>query len=323
MKNNSLLKKYIRTLLLEKRLSPEEKARRAEARQKERDAKRKAALEGAGWQPWPDFVLDVSYNPTIKGTGPGEDRLAVIFDGEVQGGSVPYDIVDSEGKRWEVKELKSTSDTVRPGVEGRAAISDEVFKIKSAWREINKVCDLITKHNLKIEDFFGAELGSKIKEFMSGDDVKRIYSGEITQERMEKLYNIIKGVAEIYKSGEEKEKNKYVELGDKSSDKSKRVDVSNQTLASIGKKLGLDREDMGITDDEVVSSQISNEAFIDPEKWLVDVWDPAAWPSEVFGDVEGVIVVNPTHYRIIDNSNLNDELEFKSISGGVPKFGLK
>ena len=86
------------------------------------------SLEWYGWNDplWVNAIRKIRLG-TIKdsdadrtaGVGPGEERLARIFGGKVQGGSVSFDVVTGADSFWEVKGLAEPTSTIRPGREGR------------------------------------------------------------------------------------------------------------------------------------------------------------------------------------------------------------
>jgi hypothetical protein len=74
------------------------------------------------WISWPSESVDVPYfykvsdECSISLYGPGEQRIAKVFGGVLQGNSVSYDVATPgiPPKKWEVKSLLNASEGIRP-----------------------------------------------------------------------------------------------------------------------------------------------------------------------------------------------------------------
>src|SRR3990167_9160087 len=115
-------------------------------------------LRESSWTRWSPKAKRVSMVPTRSGVGPGEERLAKEIGGEVQGPSVSYDVVDSRGRKWEVKN-PDKSGRIRTGVEG-------FQKAEPLLRQLTSVAELIVHVVDKIR-----EAQSTGEKFVSPDEM--------------------------------------------------------------------------------------------------------------------------------------------------------
>ena len=86
---------------------------------------------------WQDFPSKVPLAGR-SGVGPGEDRLADIFGGEVQGQNVSFDLEFSSGPlkgTWEVK-APDAEGNIRPGTEGTSAAAPLMKILVTACDEL-------------------------------------------------------------------------------------------------------------------------------------------------------------------------------------------
>ena len=88
---------------------------------------------------WSDFSVDASLEGR-SGVGPGEDRLAAILGGEVQGQSESFDLQVGSGPfagKWEVKAPDNSSE-IRPGTEGITAFGPINKTLRIALDELSE-----------------------------------------------------------------------------------------------------------------------------------------------------------------------------------------
>ena len=147
---------------------------------------------------WQDFESTTALKGR-SGVGPGEDRLAEILGGEVQGQSESFDLEITEGPfsgKWEVKAPDSAG-TIRPGTEGITAFGPINKTLRNAVDELAEflgqpgVDELAesseTKTQLdKIKSFFEEAVTKSGK-----TDAGLTQSGEITANRFEKIMDML------------------------------------------------------------------------------------------------------------------------------------
>lgn len=269
-----------------------------------------------GWQPWPEDSLSIPYSGRV-GVGPGEDRLAHVLDGEVQGGSVSYDIVDGEGKKWEVKE-PTPDGGIRPGTEGKAAIADARQQLERASRKLIQGLGTVSAE-IDIGSMLSRESQELIRNFIA-NDIPMIKKGEISKGRMERFYNILKVINHIIVDEQDEINQKQVELGDE--DHSVKRDVDLRTYVRLGQFLNLSKDDLRVEDAEVFAAAFNYDAFLDPDDFIRRVWREAAKASDVFGHTDGVILVHPDGFRVIPKEDLDAALQFYNITQGTSKFKI-
>lgn len=299
-----LLKEFVRVVLLEKAAGP---------------------ISG-GWQPWPANVKNVPYEPKQKGVGPGEERLAKILDGTVQGGGESYDIVDAKGRKWEVKEPSGgLRGEIRPGTEGLAAVQDAFSRIKNVVKRVENVFG--TKAMSRTAGAAGAMMGpeviGKITSFVT-QEAPMLMKGEVSKGRMEALAEVLHLINAALRTEEGDDQpatasgTKHVEMGD--TEHKVEQDVDLNTYVKLGHVLKLGPKDLGVTPGDVLRSTFNGLAFRNPDKFMETVWKQAAMASVVFGHTSGVILVAVTGYRIVPKADLDNVLVFNRITKGFPHF---
>lgn len=271
----------------------------------------------SGWVQWPEEALAIPYAGRT-GVGPGEDRLAFVLDGEVQGGSVSFDILDKDGNKWEVKEPSGSSGTIRPGTEGRAAIVSTRQQLDRACRKMRQGLAKVDK-SLDITEILSEDGIAMIRKFLE-KDVDMIKKGEISKGRMERFYQVIRLIHHIVEDETGEDEQKYVEMGDEEHTIEKNIDL--RTYIRLGHFLNLTKSDLKVEDSELFAAAFNYEPFLDPEGFMDRVWNNAAKASEVFGHTSGIILVHPDGYKIIPRDKLDEELKFCVISQAVPKFKI-
>jgi len=108
-----------------------------------------------GWKPRSRQALKVPFDGSKgkgEGVGRGEERLAVELDGQIMGGNVSYDVVDAEGRKWEVKEPESKSGG------GRVRIEQE--GIRAVAPVLRKLASVLTKIMLNVPLLIAGPTGS-------------------------------------------------------------------------------------------------------------------------------------------------------------------
>ncbi|MHA2021275.1 MAG: hypothetical protein ACW96N_06140 [Candidatus Thorarchaeota archaeon] len=243
--------------------------------------------------------------------------MAHVLEGEVQGGSVSYDIVDGDGKRWEVKE-PGADGSIRPGNEGRAAIADAKQQLERASRKLVQGLSIVSSE-IDINAMLSQESQDLIRNFIASD-ISMIKKGEISKGRIERMYNILKVINNIIVDEQDEINQKKVELGDE--DHSVKRDVDLRTYVRLGQFLKLSKDDLRVEDAEVFAAAFNYDAFLDPDDFIRRVWREAAKASDVFGHTAGVILVHPDGFRIVAKEDLDTVFQFNNISQGTSKFKI-
>ena len=276
------------------------------------------------WVAWPAASKRVSYQPTIKGTGPGEERLAKMMGGQVMGGGVSHDIEGPDGSSWEVKE--PVGGKIRAGIEGTTASIKMRTEIDSVVNTIvNCYSGSRTKSGFK--ELFRKQQLDSIRQFVV-NEVPMIRKAEISGGRMLIMLDVLKlinqavhginNVPATENSPESGNEQKFVELGDEK--KTVKKDIDTATFVKIGQQLGLPNEELNITEKDIFKSIFSSMAFTDPDKWFKMYWTKGASASDVFGHCTGVILVSEDGYKVVNHSRLNREIIFFSISQSRTQF---
>lgn len=146
-------------------------------------------IEPCQWYLWPKDIAKKSKKGFKEGGGPGEEWLAYLFNGQVQGSRKSYDIAihpGNGGGKYEVKEIPSRtgegeieSGEIRLGTEGmqamrrlRLALSNSTTQMANFLRRLDK--DPSFTQDIRV---------AKVQNFISHNKTDIVDSGEVTQER--------------------------------------------------------------------------------------------------------------------------------------------
>ncbi len=290
------------------------------------------------WYSWSQFNRLPAYGSTRKeknaaavsaeeradvGVGPGEERLATIFGGHVQGGSVSYDVVTPDGGKWEVKALESPSEMIRPGTEGKAALSATRDNLANIMKQLRNFVAAGSKPAAQ-EAFKGSHKSiiNYVRDFLATEYEEIVGKGEVTDERFKDLYTVLKLVArmnkELHSPDEGPEQPSVVGLNDKkvNVDKPTFLDVSKIVQKSTGKKEVLDPFQI----QEIVFSTLKDAAFKDPDAFFKRLFSSVK-ASHVFRGVDGVFIVNNAKgFNLIPRDQFDEVFKFFKISQATPRF---
>lgn len=284
------------------------------------------------WLKWPSAVrrTNISYGSKaagsdneqiVRGTGPGEEWLAYVLGGQLQGGGVSYDLVLHDGSTWEVKQLLRQSDTIRPGVEGRKAFERArtwLLRIMNQLRaftkaaKVAKLRDHLNEDDVKRLDF--------IESFVT-DEFEMIGKGEISKERFVDLRSTLNTVNKLRREMgvSDRPASMTVGLNDKE------VSVDKPTFIDVAKRVekATKRDDIlsDIEEVDIVLSTLKDPAFDDPKAFF-DEWFKSVKATNVFSQVDGLIIVNPQGFMVVPQDQLGSALRFDKVSQGFPKFIL-
>lgn len=267
------------------------------------------------WHPWsPDNLVDFA-QVTRKGAGRGEAKLAAepCISGTVQGGTVSYDVVGADGKKWEVKELDKSS-SIRLGVES----TQEVIRF---WMEAVRACQDVQRFvsssgSLGVR--FDPETNTRIETFKD-EIAPKIFRGEMAKGTI--LGGTwqtpvgLKQVADELSSRIEPFSGRRVTAHTFLSEFSIPTDLVVGYYLDHGLKLDPDDFDPL----ELARGVLRHSYFQDPEI-LIRQWREVSKASVVFGKVDGVIMVKPDGFFIVPRDKLDSYFRFERISQRVARF---
>lgn len=280
-------------------------------------------VEPLEWHPWPQEVTDSSVpygsrssgDDSGVGVGPGEQWVALMFGGAVQGGRVNYDVLLADGTTWEVKQVLDKSDLVRPMVEGRNAIDLARRRLNDV---INQINDFVSKVKEVKADAFDRRIVDFLQNFLDDNYDLIVKKGEISRERFIDLRGALLILRKIKRDAIERmnaARARDIDVGTGSSS------VDAVMYARILRRL----HDVGhakeieLNVDELIVSTLEASAFDDPNEFITS-WFESVEPSESFPSIDGLIAVNPNGFCIVPSVVLNDALKFVIVSQGVPRF---
>lgn len=283
------------------------------------------ALRWYSWEDprWSKVVKQIPYGGNAaSGIGPGEGRLAKIFGGKVQGGSVSFDVVTPDGRKWEVKALESASDQIKPGTEGRSALDAPKKKLERIIDQMKKFVSVVDK--IGVQTLATDPDDAKVLAFIDGfivDEYAMFAKGEVSPERFKALRACLKALSLLKKKwssgGAESKVDTTVSLGDKTVkvDKPTYIDVAKRVQRSVP---GIDVL-TGIEERELALSTLRDSAFEDPRTFLDD-WYESVDINRIFEKVDGVFIVNSRGFNMVPKPLFKKAFRFGNISQGLPKF---
>lgn len=261
-----------------------------------------------------------------SGIGPGEDWVAHVFGGQVQGSAVSYDVVLPDGTSWEVKQILSSSNLIRSGTEGRKAFEEAKRRLNSVMSQLKNF--ITVSERVKLADAMGGE-GARmlnfVKTFVDEDYEMIVGKGEVSKERFIDLRSVLFTVKKIrdmlqgVDDGDHAKESQVVKLNDKA------VSVTKPTFIDVAKKIEKDTGRDDILSDfeefEIALATLKDGAFSDPRTFFNE-WFNSIKVKNVFMDVDGMFIVNPQGFMIIPHSQFSSAIKFEKISQAQPRFAL-
>lgn len=319
-------------------------------------------IDVSGFTPW-SIDNDVAWQPeggVGLGVGRGEDRIVWEFKklgraANTVGGSEQYDIIEANGRRWEVKEPDSSL-SIRPGVAGRAATAELTKKIKEIAGVLLHAFTLVAGKEAR------ALLTSRLNndrlasEWLSVNDIElflweaitNIEKGEIshglffgkTRTNPFGLYDIVKLVSSFIderrdlkatsvKFAEHPRTRKLVELHDV-----EHFDDLVRRYISDEKETGLEQSisrmdslrKLEATQEDFFAARLRDERvmlYLTHPSLLLELWENSASPLKTFDCVDGVIIVSKDEgFAIIPRADLNKKLIFSRITQHNSRFKI-
>ncbi len=287
------------------------------------------------WHKWPAQIkrTKLSYGTKTAGddveqaslgTGPGEEWIAYIFGGQVQGTGVPFDIVMPDGSAWEIKQVLSGKDLIRPATEGIQAFKKAKDHLDNIVKQIRNftivaekigLADRLSPDDAKRLDF--------VKSFIDDEAEMIIGKGEVSKERFIDLRSVLITLNKIKTTNMPASSEGAAEMVIGLNDK--KVNVDKPTFIDIAKRVekATKREDIldQFEEVEIALATLKDAAFDDPKAFFNE-WFQSIKMSSVFSQVDGVIIVNPQGFMIVPKDQLQTTLKFEKVSQHRPRFAV-
>jgi len=290
------------------------------------------------WVNWPRDIVNLtgssfgkaSDSDSTSGTGPGERWLGWIFGGEVQGGSVSFDIVIG-GTKCESKGLESATDLIRPGTEGLRAYEPAREMLEFSMRLLR---EFVKQYRTQQSDF-DAELSTqpeevkqmfyRIVDFVDDEYENIVSKGEIAREKFAYIKRAFQTISELKKKIQRGQSS--VKPNVKLSDEPP-VTVSRTTFINVVNAV---ERDIGGGKLQVFSGEqklglaldiLKSDAFENPTEFFNN-FAKSINLDTVFAEVQGVFIVNDKKgFCWIPKKDMKSVLRFNSISQAKPKFAF-
>lgn len=261
------------------------------------------------------------------GTGPGEDWLAYIFGGQVQGGGVSYDVITPDGNAWEVKQLLTKSETIRPGTEGLKAYEGSRDRMVTIMKQLKDFIRVSRKLQLgKRLDSTSKKRLNYVESFVDEQYGMIVDKGEISKERFIDLRSTLITVQNFKLSVDpDKGKKPNSKLKTTVGLNNKKIPVDKSTFIDVAKRVekSTGRDDIlnNIEELDIALATLTDSAFSDPKRFFND-WFSSIKIDNVFSQVDGVIIVHPKGFLIIPRDQLRSVMKFEKVTQGKPRFSL-
>lgn len=290
------------------------------------------------WYPWPAVVKQskLSYGSAASGgsaggvgLGPGEEWLAHIFGAEVQGASVPFDIVTPDGRSWEIKALEQPSATIRPCAEGRKAFASPRKRLNQIMMQLKNFSVIARRSGF----FSPKDLSQNDKvvinfvtTFIQDEFEMIVEKGEISKERFITLRGVLNAVSKLRaEHGQKDESSKDLKIDTRISLNDKEVTVDKPTFIDIAKRVEKATGDKtimsGFEKFDILLSTLKDSAFDNPTQFINE-WFDSIDVGYVFQHVDGLFIVNMRGFVMIPSSMMKKLIKFEKVSQGIPKFSL-
>jgi len=284
-----------------------------------------AGLVPLMWYEWPkgiDIYSDTRFRSSESGIGAGERWLGFLLGAQVQGPTITFDLAvpgEAGFDSWEVKEYDEKIRVVRLGSCGTdtvAAMADDVSDI------IRQIKNIVTAYDtLNIRSVYGPEtwLGRfviSLNDYIDERYKKIVIRGELGNSELRELQYVANGVAKMFRLIHE---NHAVSI-DTVKVREQRI---NLTPSQYARMLYLvhSEEPMALSHDERMFAFGScvEHALLKGEMTFDDYlheWLSTLKPSDAFGNVKGVFLVNKKGFMLVPNDRLNDVFSYYRMSQG-------
>lgn len=283
--------------------------------------------------------MDVPWDHATKvGVGPGEERLAVMWDGVTCGARRSYDVfVPRDQTRWEVK-YPSANGEVRLEQKGIAVLRPSLEVLRGVVDRLQRILRS-SDRRLFLEWWFDEECLRSIESFVDTVDrfgrtqAEHVLRGEFSTGRAIKLWCLLRMI--------------NAQLGEGASRRFESIRDDRRQIAVTVSAVSLFTDVFSALDvaaslrvdpteafeaDELMKLQHAlvgddrdgslSEAFERPHVFA-SRWQASLKPSDVFDDVDGVVLVRPDSYRVIPRDRVDDVFRFCRVSKGKPYVKVK
>jgi hypothetical protein len=277
------------------------------------------------WYSWPNSKSE-PFKSVEKGIGAGEAWAAETFGGSMQGQGVSFDLTlptsggDSEYDAWEVKEYTNAR-TVRLGKEGTIAVgglSDEITEILQQLKGLVRAYD-----DLHLEDLEPTSRRSWLGEFihslkskLNESYRKFVISGQLTRGDLAELQFMIVRCQRLHKLVLEKYSIDAIDFVING----KNVKISPRDYAKLLYRMKENLPDELSLEQKmtILTSIIDNPVLSGEESYndALERWGNVLNPSDVFGNVKGVILSHPRGFMVIPRELLSSVLTYTGLTQG-------
>lgn len=289
------------------------------------------------WYTWPKIVhqsgksfgsSSTKTGDEVTGTGPGEEWLAYILGGQMQGAGVSFDIVTPDSRTWEVKAIYSPTEVIRPGTEGIRALDKSRKRIEKIMLQL-KNFSIVSRRPGFFEKSDLSEVDQKIIAFVHTfieDNFEMIVSkGEISRERFIALRGVLKAIGKFKLYHGQKPNDDAVKVDTYVSLNDKQIKVDKPTFIDVAKRVERSTGDKTIMSQfekfDILLSTLKDVAFDNPTEFFNE-WFNSIDVNNVFSQVNGLFVVNTEGFIMIPKGSLKKAFRFQLVSQGRPKFSF-
>lgn len=298
----------------------------------------KEKLHIPGWRPWTRFNR-VPWQPSEGvglGIGRGEEKVVWEFkkmgrQAKVVGGSFGYDIIELDGRKWEVKEPDNMM-SIRPGHVGRTSVSSLVQVIKGISRTIARAIE----HSVPI-DLAGLESFSarSLKNVEKGEISKGFFFGGTSANPIG-LVTIVRSISDwilkrafvdVTATLKHSTANKNVVIERKFAYDEAVHQIASRYFACPNWKDLKDLASLDVDPDSFFASTFYDEAifpYIRDPQLLSDLWNKGTSAKETFSETDGLIIVSEKEgFVVIPKAKLDRHVRFQRISQSSARFLLE
>lgn len=257
------------------------------------------------WNKWSSDSLKIPYTSTITGVGPGEFRIADLFNTKPLGQNMSYDInLPSNYKccNCEIKETDNAN-SFRTGRDGR----DKLRPIKG------RIITLLNIFRILVDNFSTEISACQIKDILSIIDIS---PDEICKSNIKIINNLCHSLHEL-----KIEKNNGLEsatIFDSLTGKETSVTslVVYNVFVAENRTDDIIKEKIGETEfiRAAILTLLNHDYIIYPRKFMEDLNG-----IRVIFDNSTLILVNKKGYYIL-TTNIEEKISFDRITLGVPRF---
>lgn len=270
------------------------------------------------------------------GIGRGEEKVVWEFkkmgrQAKVVGGAFGYDIVELDGRKWEVKEPDSEM-SIRPGHVGRTSVSSLVQTIKGISRTIARAVEHSVPVDLPGIDVF---VERALKSVEKGEISNGFFFGG-TKTNPRGLLDVVTSVSRwitsrnshhVTTSLEYKSNRKTVNIERKTPYDSVIHQIASSYFSSPNWKDLQDLASLDIDPDSLFASTFYDETvlpYIRDPSLLSKLWHSGTSARETFSETDGLIVVDEEDgFVVIPNSKLDRHVKFLRITQNTARFRLE